>query len=179
MTAMAFCMRCGGGLELRTPPGDDRPRGVCGDCGRIHYENPKLVAGCVVEWDERVLLCRRAIEPRHGLWTVPAGYLEMGETVADGARREALEEACARIDIVAPYALLNLTFVSQVYFMFRARLIDGRFAAGHESLEAQLFREREIPWDDLAFSSVRETLRLYFQDRPSGHFPFHMVDVTR
>ncbi len=124
-------------------------------------------------------LCRRSIEPRYGKWTVPAGYLEVGETVAEGARREALEEARADVEIIAPYVLLNLTFVSQVYLMFRGRLVGGKFAAGEESLEARLFEEREIPWDDLAFTSITETLRLYFQDRATGHFNFRMGDVSR
>lgn len=176
---MAYCTQCAHPLIEEIPPGDDRVRGVCPECGYIHYQNPRLVVGSVIDRDGKVLLCRRSIEPRYGLWTVPAGYMETGETVADAARREAHEEACANIDIIAPYALLNLTFVSQVYFMFRARLPDGKFAAGHESLDARLFDEHEIPWDDLAFSSVRETLRLYFADRPGGRFPFHMLDVTR
>jgi ADP-ribose pyrophosphatase YjhB (NUDIX family) len=112
------------------------------------------------------------------MWTIPAGYLEAGETVADGARREALEEARANVEIVAPYILLNLTFVNQVYLMFRARLSDGRFGTGHESLEVRLFDEREIPWDELAFSAVKDTLRHYFRDRSAGHFRFHMGDVS-
>jgi len=173
-----FCSRCGGRVDLRVPPGDDRPRHVCPGCGRIHYVNPKLVVGCVVGWEDRILLCRRSIEPRYGLWTVPAGYLEKGETVADGARREALEEARAKVEIIAPYTLLNLTFVNQVYLMFRASLTDGRFGTGHESLEVRLFEERDIPWDELAFSAVKKTLRLYFRDRAAGHFPFHMGDVS-
>jgi len=176
---VAFCTQCGGKISVRMPPGDDRPRHICSECGYIHYVNPKLVVGCVAEWEDRILLCRRAIEPRHGKWTVPAGFLESGETVAEGAGREAFEEARARIEIIAPYVLLNLTFVAQVYLMFRARLIDGKFAAGEESLEARLFEEREIPWDDLAFTSVKETLRYYFEDRSTGHFPFHMGDISR
>jgi ADP-ribose pyrophosphatase YjhB (NUDIX family) len=173
-----FCIRCGNPTDTRVPPDDDRPRDVCPSCGHIHYVNPKLVVGCVAEWEGRILFCRRGIEPQLGKWTVPAGYLEVGETVAEGARREALEEACADVELIAPYALLNLTFVGQVYFMFRARLTDGKFGAGHESLEARLFEEHEIPWYDLAFTSVKETLRLYFQDRPSGEFPFHVGDVS-
>jgi ADP-ribose pyrophosphatase YjhB (NUDIX family) len=178
MTSTRFCVRCGNQMELRTPPGDDRPRHVCPACGHIRYVNPRMVVGCVAHWDGRILLCKRSIEPQRGRWTVPAGYLEVGETVAEGAKREILEEACANVEIIAPYVLLNLTFVAQVYLMFRARLIDGGFAAGHESLDARLFEEAEIPWDDLAFTSVKETLRLYFRDRPSGDFPFHMRDIS-
>jgi len=175
---MNYCSHCGGRLAVHVPEGDDRPRHVCGDCDRIHYVNPKMVVGCVAEWEERILLCRRAIEPRYGLWTLPAGYLEVGETVVEGVEREALEEARARIEIIAPYTLLNLTFVGQVYLMFRARLIDGEFGTGEESLDARLFDEHEVPWDDLAFTAVEDTLRHYFRDRAAGRFPFHIGDVS-
>lgn len=178
MTTTRFCVRCAAQMEARVPPGDDRPRHVCPQCGHIRYVNPKMVVGCVAEWEGRILLCKRAIEPQYGKWTVPAGYLEVGETVAEGARREAREEAVANVAIIAPYVLLNLTFVGQVYLMFRARLVDGKFEAGHESLDARLFDESEIPWDDLAFTSVKETLRLYLQDRPTGDFPFHTADIS-
>jgi ADP-ribose pyrophosphatase YjhB (NUDIX family) len=176
---MNFCPNCGHRVDLLIPPDDDRPRHVCSECSRIHYVNPRLVVGCVIDWDDRILMCRRAIEPRHGLWTIPAGYLETNESVADGARREVLEEALADVEIIAPYILLNLTFVEQVYLMFRARLIDGRFGVGGESLETRLFDRSEIPWDELAFSAVRTTLEHYFEDRDNGHFPFHMGDVER
>lgn len=165
-------------MDLRVPLGDDRPRHLCRKCGHIHYVNPKLVVGCVAEWEDRILLCQRAIEPRRGKWTIPAGYLEAGETVADGARREALEEACAKVEVIAPYTLLNLTFVAQIYLIFRARLIDGSFGTGHESLEVRLLEESEIPWDDLAFTAVEKTLRHYVDDRRSGDFPFRMGDVS-
>ncbi|MEJ2721007.1 MAG: NUDIX domain-containing protein, partial [bacterium] len=157
----------------------DRPRHTCPDCGWIHYVNPKVVVGCVVEWENEILLCRRSIEPRYGLWTIPAGFLEAGETAADGAKRETLEEARAEVEIVAPYALLNLTFVDQIYLMFLARLIDGKFDKGAESLEVGLFDQPDIPWDKLAFSAVEHTLRRYFEDRAAGEFPFHMGDISR
>lgn len=175
---MNFCSHCGNQLNYIVPQGDDRPRHVCPACDRIHYINPKLVVGCVADWEDRILLCKRAIEPRYGKWTLPAGFLEAGETVAEGARRETLEEAKAKVEIIAPYTLLNLTFVNQVYIMFRARLIDGKFGTGSESLDVRLFEEREIPWDDLAFKTVRETLRLFFEDRVAGRFPLHMFDVS-
>lgn len=175
---MKFCSNCGTSLDLLVPPGDDRERHVCPACGRIHYVNPKLVVGCVAEWKNRILLCRRGIGPRYGMWTLPAGFMEAGETAAEGARRETLEEARADVEIIAPYVLLNLTFVSQVYLMFRARLLDGKFGCGHESLDVRLFDESDVPWDDLAFKTVRETLRLYFSDRAAGQFPFHMADIT-
>jgi ADP-ribose pyrophosphatase YjhB (NUDIX family) len=178
MNSIPYCIRCGGRMDRRVPKYDDRVRDVCGNCGHIHYDNPKLVVGCVVESGERILLCRRSIEPRYGKWTVPAGYLEAGESVADGARREVLEEACAKVEIIAPFTLIDLTFVNQVYLMFRARLLDGEFAAGDESLDARLFEEHEIPWDDLAFTAVANTLRFYFADRADGTFGFHMGGVS-
>lgn len=176
---LRHCTQCGALLERRVPPGDDRERSVCPACGHVHYVNPKLVVGCVIEEHGRLLLCRRSIEPRAGLWTVPAGYLELGETAAAGAAREAREEACAEVEVLAPYALMNLTFVGQIYLLFRARLTDGRFAAGDETLEARLFAEEEIPWEEIAFASVEETLRLYLADRPAGRFPFHMGDIPQ
>ncbi len=175
---MNFCSHCGSQLEFRVPEGDDRSRHVCRACGRIHYINPKLVVGCVAEWKDRILLCERAIEPRYGKWTLPAGFLEAGESAAEGAQRETFEEALATVDIIAPYTLINLTFVNQIYIMFRARMTDGRFGKGSESLDVRLFEERDIPWDDLAFKTVRETLRLYFEDRVAGHFPLHMFDIS-
>lgn len=179
MKQMNYCSQCGGRVEERIPAGDDRPRHVCPSCGRIFYNNPKMVVGSVAEWDNRVLLCRRAIEPRRGFWTLPAGYLESGETAAAGARREALEEACAEVEIIEPYTLINLTFVDQVYLMFRARLANGRYDVGRESLEVRLFDESDLPWDEIAFTAVRETLRYFFDDRKNGRFTFHMADITR
>ncbi len=175
--SMNFCSHCGARLTFLTPEGDDRPRHICPKCARIHYINPRLVVGCVVEWENKILLCKRAIEPRYGKWTIPAGYLEAGETAAEGAERETFEEAHARVEIIAPYTLLNLTFVNQIYLMFRARLIDGTYGEGSESLAVALFDERDIPWDELAFSAVRDTLRHYFEDRASGAFPCHMGDI--
>lgn len=175
---MNYCSHCGSRVDFRVPEGDDRPRHVCPGCDRIHYINPILVVGCVAEWKDRVLLCRRAIEPRYGLWTLPAGYLEAGETVTEGVQREAFEEARAKLDIVAPYTLLNLTFVNQIYIMFRARLVNGEYGRGSESLDVRLFEERDIPWEDLAFTAVGKTLRFFFEDRVTGRFPFHVGDVS-
>jgi ADP-ribose pyrophosphatase YjhB (NUDIX family) len=129
--------------------------------------------------DGKILLCRRAIEPRSGKWTLPAGYLENGETVAQGARRETLEEAGARIEILAPYALFNICYVNQVYLMFRARMVDANINAGSESSEVQFFSERDIPWNQIAFTVIEETLRQYFKDRPTGLFPFHIGNILR
>jgi ADP-ribose pyrophosphatase YjhB (NUDIX family) len=174
---MNYCSHCGASLSRRTPLGDDRPRYVCDACHTVHYENPKIVVGCIPEWEDHILLCRRAIEPRLGFWTVPAGYLEMGETLEEGARREALEEAGVRLEILNLYTLVELTHISQVYVVFRAQLLDTQFAPGTESSEVRLFREQDIPWDSMAFSSIKESLRLYFEDKPKGHFPFHRARI--
>ena len=176
---MKYCSNCGHTLTFSIPPGDDRPRFCCRSCGTIHYQNPKIVVGCIPESDNRILLCRRAIEPRYGRWTLPAGYLENGETVSQGAERETLEEAGARIEIIAPYALFNICYVNQIYLMFRARLSDHGFRPGGESLEVKLFSEEEIPWDELAFTVIHETLRRYFEDRSKGRFPFHTGDIVK
>lgn len=167
---MNFCSQCGSPVFERIPEGDDRQRFVCDVCGAIHYQNPKMVVGCIPEWEDKILLCRRSIEPKTGKWTLPAGYLENGETVVEGAKRETLEEAGARVDALEPYALMSLAYISQVYLIFRARLMDTDFTPGTESSDVKLFSEEEIPWDDLAFGVVRETLRRYFRDRPSGIF---------
>ena len=174
---MNYCSNCGQKLTFRTPPGDDRSRHCCDACGTIHYQNPTMVVGCIPEWDSKILLCRRAIEPRHGKWTLPAGYLENGETVAEGAVRETYEEARARVEKLTPYALYNICYVNQVYFMFRACLVDKRFKPGSESLEVKLFAENEIPWESIAFRVLQETLIQYFKDRSTGQFPFHTGEI--
>ncbi|MGD9077950.1 MAG: NUDIX hydrolase [Desulfobacterales bacterium] len=174
---MNFCSNCGHKVKLEIPPGDDRPRYLCQSCGIVHYENPKVVVGCIPEMDGKILLCRRAIEPRSDKWTLPAGYLENGETVAQGARRETLEESGAHVEILAPYALFNICYVNQVYLMFRARIIGSLGKAGSESSEVRFFSERDIPWDQIAFTVIEETLRHYFMDKPAGLFPFHIDDI--
>ena len=175
---MKYCSRCGGTLTQRIPPGDDRQRFVCDRCRTVHYENPRLVVGCIPEWEGRILLCRRAIEPRRGKWTLPAGYLENGETVADGARRETYEEACTELEDLVPYALFNLTFIRQVYLMFRAQMRSGEFGVGSESLAVRLFDPEDLPWDELAFPVILETLRLFCADNITKVFPFHTGDIT-
>ena len=174
---MNYCTYCGAELAFKVPPGDDRPRFVCDACNTVHYENPKMVVGCIPEWGDRILMCRRAIEPRYGRWTLPAGYLEKGETVSEAAKREAFEEARALVEKLTPYALFNLTFVNEVYLMFRGRLVDANYEPGDESLEVKLMTEDEIPWDQIAFSVIRETLRRYFKDRETDYFSFHMGDI--
>ncbi len=143
----------------------------------IHYLNPKLVVGCIPEWEGQILLCRRAIEPRRGLWTLPAGFMENGETTAQGAMRETLEEACARVELGALFSLVNVPHINQVHLFYRSRLIDTRFAPGVESLETALFAEPEIPWKELAFRSVTLCLKAYFADRAAGRFTFHEDDL--
>ncbi len=174
---MNFCSQCGKKVENLVPPGEDRPRFICRDCGFIHYQNPKLVVGCIPKWEDKVLLVRRSIEPRYGKWTLPAGYLENGETVEEGARRETFEEAGATVLDLQPYLLYNIPQISQIYLMFRTQLQDGRFAAGDESLEAKLFEEGDIPWDEIAFKVIGRALEQYLSDRPVGKFPFQIDDI--
>ena len=174
---MNYCSNCGDKVEFEIPEGDDRPRHVCHACGTIHYQNPKIVAGTIPELGGKILLCRRAIDPCLGKWTLPAGFLENGETVADGALRETREEAGAWVEIIAPYAMYNICHISQVYFMFRARLKDQNYKAGLESSAVALFSEAEIPWDEIAFRVIEATLREYFKDRRQGTFPFRIEDI--
>jgi ADP-ribose pyrophosphatase YjhB (NUDIX family) len=178
--SLRFCSACGSDrLERRIPEGDTLTRFVCGGCGTIHYQNPKVVVGCLPEWEDQVLLCRRAIEPRYGLWTLPAGFLENGEALAAGAARETLEEAHARVAVGELYTVISLPHISQVYMMFRARLADVDFGPGEESLDVRLFREDEIPWEDMAFRTIARTLRTYFLDRKLGSFPTHVSVLER
>ena len=170
---MKFCSECGHAVALAIPEGDNRPRHVCIQCGTIHYQNPKMVIGSIPVWQPdlehegtlQVLLCRRAIEPRHGYWTLPAGFMENGETTSEAAIRETEEEAGANIEIGNLFSLLNVAHVHQVHMFYLARLVDLDFAPGEESLEVQLFSEQDIPWDDLAFPTIRKTLELFFADR--------------
>lgn len=174
---MNYCSDCGAHVTLRVPDGDDRPRFVCDNCATVHYENPKMVVGCIPEWNGEILLCRRAIQPGYGKWTLPAGYLENGETVYEGAKREAWEEAGIKLRDLQPFVILNLSFISQVYLMFRAKLLTTEYSAGSESLEIRLFGEEEIPWEQMAFPAVCETLKLYLGDRPKGEYPFRIRDL--
>ena len=176
---MKFCSNCGAAVALKIPPGDSLLRHVCDACSTIHYQNPKMIVGCIAEWEHRILLCRRAIEPRHGLWTVPAGFMENGETTAQGAARETLEEANARVEIGPLYAMYNIPHINQVYILFRARLLDLDFSAGAESLEVQLFDEADVPWETLAFATVRNTLTHYYADRKAGEYRFHLGTIER
>lgn len=175
---MNFCSQCGAGVTLRIPQGDTFPRHVCDRCDTIHYTNPKLIVGTVTEWKGQILLCRRAIEPRRGYWTLPAGFMENGESTAEGAARETLEEACARVSIDGLFALINVPHISQVHLMYRAQLLDGRFAPGEESLEVALFSEHDTPWRGLAFRTIEETLRRYWDDRRKGQYALHCCELA-
>lgn len=175
---MQFCPQCGSPVTTKIPDGDNRLRHVCGACGTIHYENPKMVVGCIPEWQDSILLCRRNIQPQQGKWTLPAGYLENHETMTEGAQRETYEETHAKVEIIAPYRLFDLAFISQMYIMFRARLVNTDFEPTRESSEVQLFTEHSIPWDDIAFSVIYETLKHYFTDRQNGVFPFENHQIN-
>jgi ADP-ribose pyrophosphatase YjhB (NUDIX family) len=173
---MKFCSDCGQTLSVRVPAGDHLPRFVCDACGSIHYENPKLVAGCVPEYQGQILICRRAIEPRRGFWTIPAGFMENGETLMGAAAREAVEEACASVEIGSLLAVFHALRAHQVHVFFRGRLAEPRFGVGPESLEVKLVEERDIPWDDFAFSSGIFALRRYLEDRAAGRDGVHISD---
>jgi ADP-ribose pyrophosphatase YjhB (NUDIX family) len=165
---MKFCSNCGHAVVLRVPEGDTRPRHVCDSCGTIHYVNPRNVVGTIPVWEDKVLLCKRAIEPRYGFWTLPAGFMEIGETTAQGAARETLEEAGARVRMGELFSMMNVPHVHQVHLFYLADLADLDIEAGEESLEVKLVTEAEVPWDDLAFPTVIETLRQFFQERAAG-----------
>ncbi len=176
---MKYCPSCGQPVELRIPTGDNLPRAVCTACGAIHYENPRVVVGCVPEWKGRILLCRRAIEPRRGYWTAPAGFLEIGETLQSAAARETREEAQAEVAIGTLLTVTQLLHAGQVHVMFRARLLEERFGVGAESLEVGLYTETEIPWDRIAFPSIHYALRCYLQDRRDAVEPLHFHQINR
>ena len=175
--SIRHCKTCAGLVRYEIPADDNRERAVCTACGSIHYENPINVVGTVPVWQDSVLLCRRNIEPRHGFWTLPAGFLELGETTSEGAIRETVEEAGARIELEGLLTVLNVVRVGQLHLYYRARLQDTQFAPGPETIEARLFTEEQIPWDELAFRTVRETLRRYFDDRRRGAFGVHCADI--
>ena len=172
---MNFCSHCGQPVSLRVPEGDHLPRHVCTACDTVHYQNPKIVAGCVPEHDGRILLCRRAIEPRRGYWTIPAGFMENGETTQEAARRESIEEALAEVEVGSLLAVVHVLHADQVHVMFRARLPKPEFGAGAESLEVMLYDEQAIPWQDIAFRSVDFALRRYFEDRRAGLDQHHFT----
>lgn len=174
---MKFCSTCGAPVSQKIPAGDNVLRYVCDHCQAIHYHNPKIVAGCIPEWEGQILLCRRAIEPRLGLWTFPAGFMEIGETTEEAAARETKEEALADVEITALYAVLSMPHIGQVYMVFRGRMVTPGFGAGTESLEVRLFPHHAIPWEGMAFPVVAEALRRYVKDAAAGQFPLHLASI--
>ena len=172
------CKACGAAVEYRLPDdGDTRLRAVCPACQAVHYENPLNVVGTVPVWGDKVLLCKRNIEPRLGKWTLPAGFMELGETLAQGAARETVEEAGAQFEMQELFSIMNVVRVGQLHFFYRARLISDSFDPGHETMEARLFSEQDIPWDEIAFRTVKQTLQCYFADMKSQNFVLHQVDI--
>jgi ADP-ribose pyrophosphatase YjhB (NUDIX family) len=184
---MKYCSECAHTVSLVIPPDDNRPRYVCEQCGAIHYQNPKMVIGSIPVWEQdgtvSILLCKRAIEPRLGYWTLPAGFMENNETTSDAALRETEEEAGANIQLHSLFSLLNVPHVHQVHMFYRATLLDLDFKAGVESLDVKLFTEEEIPWNDIAFPTVAHTLKFFFSDlakiRNGGAYEFHTHDILK
>jgi ADP-ribose pyrophosphatase YjhB (NUDIX family) len=178
-TPIQHCKECGAKVVYRLPDdGDTKPRAVCTACNTVHYENPLNVVGTVPHWGDQVLLCKRNIEPRLGKWTLPAGFMELNETTAEGAARETDEEAGAQFEMQGLFSLLNVARVGQVHLFYRARLTSDQFNPGTETMEAKLFTEAEIPWDEIAFRTVKETLEHYFADRRTGAYGIHVIDIT-
>jgi ADP-ribose pyrophosphatase YjhB (NUDIX family) len=186
--SMKFCSECAHPVSLLIPPEDNRPRYVCDQCGTIHYQNPKMVIGSIPVWERngetRILLCKRAIEPRYGYWTLPAGFMENDETTTEAASRETLEEAGARVELHELFSLLNVPHVHQVHMFYRATLLDLDYQAGTESLDVRLFSESEIPWNDIAFPTIGQTLKFFFADlarirSENGTYGLHTCDIRK
>lgn len=176
---MSFCSECGQGMVREVPTGDDRQRLVCKHCGHIHYINPKLIVGCIPRWRDRILLCRRAIEPRQGLWTLPAGFMELEETSGDGAARETWEEARAEVDIGPLFSVINVPHISQVYLIYLATMRSEAHAPGPESTDTRLVTPQQIPWSDLAFPTIRRALEFYIEDLDAGRFRTHTDTIHK
>ncbi len=175
-----YCPRCGAAaMRACVPEGDNRNRAVCAECSYIDYRNPRIVAGCIAAWEDRVLLCLRAIEPRAGAWTLPAGFMENDESVSEAAQRETLEEANAHVELQGLSSVLSVPYANQVHLMFRARLFAPSCSPGPESRAVRLFQEQQVPWEELAFSSVSQALKFYFADRSAGRFQLHVGDILK
>ena len=178
-TPIKYCKNCGTAVVYRQPDdGDTKNRAVCPACNTVHYENPLNVVGTVPVWGDKVLLCKRNIEPRKGKWTLPAGFMELDETASEGAARETVEEAGAQFDMQALFSVLSVPKVGQVHLFYRAMLTSDQFSPGFETMEAKLFAEADIPWDEIAFRTVKVTLEKYFSDKDKGSFGVHEVDIT-
>ncbi|EMP56827.1 NUDIX hydrolase [Marinobacter koreensis] len=176
---MKYCSFCGHPVEQRIPEGDNRHRYVCTSCETIHYQNPRIIAGTVPVWEGKILLCKRAIEPRYGYWTLPAGFMENAETTIEAAARETQEEALAEVDIEGLFSIIDVPHINQVHMFYRASLIGGKFGAGEESLESRLFGVDEIPWEEISFPTVKKTLELFLEDMKSDHYQVHLKDIRR
>ncbi len=176
---MNYCSNCGQPVSLLVPEGDNLPRHVCSGCDTIHYRNPLIVVGTVPVWEDKILVCRRSIEPRKGYWTLPAGFMENGETLQEGADRETREEALADIEVGDLFAIINVLHVNQVHMMFLAQMRTPEHGPGDETLESELILPADIPWQDLAFPSIRFTLERYLHDLERGHFNLHQTTINR
>lgn len=176
---MKFCSTCGATVQLTIPEGDNRERFTCISCQEIHYQNPKIVTGCIPEWEDKILICKRAIEPRKGKWTLPAGFMENGETNKEGAARESQEEANMTVENMRLFCVYSIPHISQVYTFYRGTVKDGIASPGDESLETKFVTQDEIPWDQLAFPVVIETLKLYYKDKQGGEFKTHYGDIIK
>ena len=176
---MKYCSECGKSVVHRIPDGDNRPRHICEHCDVIHYQNPKLVVGCLPIWQDQVLLCKRAIEPSYGLWTLPAGFMENQETLEEAALRESREEANANLEIESIYSVISLPHINQIYVLYRAKLLDLDFYAGSESLDVQLFNEEDIPWEQLAFKTISNTLKHFYRDRKQNNFSIYTGIISK
>ena len=174
---MNYCSNCGSKVEKQIPEGDNRERAVCPACDTIHYSNPNVVVGCIAEYEGRILLCKRAIEPRAGYWTLPAGFLEHDETTAQAGARETLEEANAEVEVGELFSMIGVPYIGQIHIFYRARLIRPEYSPGIESTEVELVNEADIPWEEIAFPTVAHTLRWYFEDRARGEFELHTHDI--
>lgn len=176
---MKFCSNCGQNVHQDIPQGDNRLRYVCASCSSIHYENPRIIAGCIPIFNDQVLLCKRAIEPRYGYWTLPAGFMENGESTEHAAKRETLEETRAHVNIIKLYTLTSILHVNQVQMIYLAELPEPNFGISNESLEVELFHEQDIPWEELAFPTIFNALEFFFEDRKQGQFPFRHLSLYR
>ncbi len=179
MPPILFCSQCGSETSRKIPKYDDHPRFVCQTCDHIHYQNPNLVVGTLPTWEDRLLLCRRAIEPGYGLWTLPGGFMENDETVEQGAMRETFEECHADVELIAPYTIYSIPHINQVHMMFRANMRNSQFSGGKESLEVKLFHHSTIPWNEIAFRVVRTTIKHFVSDSEKGEYPLHIGTISR
>ena len=179
LPSQKYCSNCSCLINIKIPEGDTRNRAVCSKCETVFYENPKIVAGCLLTWEDKILLCKRANEPRSGFWTLPAGFMENHETVEEGALRETMEEAGARSSNSRLFLMCTVPHISQVYMMYYGDLDDGIYEAGLESLEVKLFTKEEIPWKDLAFTVIEKTIKLYYQDLEKGNIGIHFDTIIK